>query len=155
MSVLAGCAGQAPPGGTDPAPAQLTQSPRNDLRNCRDFTAPVTVGGQQQQAVGQACQQPDGSWRVTQNTPGLPEQVYTLPPQALSLYPYPYPYPYPDPYYWWDPWFYGPGFYGPSFFVGAPVFLAQHFHHFQRRGSWRPAVNDTACRNLRRTAPAS
>jgi hypothetical protein len=83
MSVLAGCAGQAPPGGTDPAPAQLIQG----RQNCRDFTMPVTVGGQQQQAVGQACQQPDGSWRVTQNTPGLPEQVYTLPPQAMSLYP--------------------------------------------------------------------
>ena len=85
MSVLAGCAGQAASGGTDPATAQMTQGPRNDLRNCRDFTVPVTVGGQQQQAVGQACQQPDGSWRVTQNTPGLPEQVYTLPPQAMSL----------------------------------------------------------------------
>src|SRR3979490_3285734 len=52
MSGLAGCAGQAPPGGTDPAPAQLSQG----RQNCRDFTVPVTVGGQQQQAVGQACQ---------------------------------------------------------------------------------------------------
>src|SRR6266478_1035450 len=69
--------------------------------NCREFTAPVTVGGQQQQAVGQACQQPDGSWQITQNTPGLPPQVYTLPPQEIHLYPS------PEPYYWWDPWFYG------------------------------------------------
>src|SRR5712672_366784 len=135
MLVLAGCVGQAAPSAADPAPAhtQMTQgAPQGEPQNCRSFTAQVTVGGQPQQAVGQACQQPDGSWQVTQNTPGLPQQVYTLPPQAIYLYPYPepYPYPYPDPYYWWDPWFYGPGFYGPSFFVGAPVFLAQHFHHF-------------------------
>ena len=58
--------------------------------NCHDFTMPVTVEGQQRQAVGQMCQQPDGSWRVTQNTPGLPPQVYTLPPQAIYVTPYPY-----------------------------------------------------------------
>ena len=51
-------------------------------------------------------------------TPGLPQQVYTLPPLAISLYPY------PEPYYWWDPWFYG-----PLLFVGSPVFLAHGFHH--------------------------
>jgi hypothetical protein len=79
----------------------------------------VMVGGQPQQAVGQACQQPDGSWRITQNTPGLPQQVYTLPPQAIYLSAY------PEPYYWWDPWFYG-----PSFFAGGPVFFAHGFHHF-------------------------
>jgi hypothetical protein len=128
MSVLAGCAGQALPGGTDPAPAQLSQGPQN----CRDFTMPVTIGGQQQQAVGRACPQPDGSWRVTQNTPGLPEQVYTVPPQAMNIYPYPDPYP----YYWGDPWFYGPGLYGPSFFAGGPVFLAQHFHRFHHNGGF-------------------
>jgi hypothetical protein len=38
------------------------------------------VGGEQQQSVVEACQQPDGSWRITQNTPGLPPQVYTVPP---------------------------------------------------------------------------
>jgi hypothetical protein len=119
MLVLAGCAGQYPPTVTAPAPAlvQTTDgTSESDSRNCREFTAQVTVGGQPQQAVGMACQQPDGRWRVTQNTPGLPEQVYTLPPQAIYLYQSPEPY--------WDPWFYGPAF------VGGPVFLTHGFHHF-------------------------
>jgi hypothetical protein len=113
MLVLAGCVGPVPPSASDTAlvPAQLT------LQNCREFTAQVTVEGQSRQAVGQTCQQPDGSWQVTLNTPGLPQQVYTLPPQAIYLYPY------PEPYYWWDPWFYG-----PLLFVGSPVFLAHGFH---------------------------
>lgn len=89
------------------------------LQNCREFNAQVTVEGQPRQAVGQTCQQPDGSWQVTLNTPGLPQQVYTLPPQAIYLYPY------PEPYSWWDPWFYG-----PPLFVGSPVFLGHGFHRF-------------------------
>src|SRR5258707_14542164 len=103
MLVLAACAPQVAPSAADPAPAQTQMAqgePQKEPQNCRDFTAQVTVGGQPQQAVGQACQQPDGSWQVTQNTPGLPQQVYTLPPQAMYLYPY------PEPYYR-DPWFYG------------------------------------------------
>jgi hypothetical protein len=113
MPVLAACVGPVPPSASDTAlvPTQFTPW------RCHDFTAPVTVEGQQQQAVGQTCQQPDGSWQVTLNTPGLPQQVYTLPPQAISLYPY------PEPAYWWDPWFYGP------LFVGSPVFLARGHHH--------------------------
>jgi hypothetical protein len=126
MLVLAGCAGQAAQSAADPAlaQAQMTQgAPRSDPQNCRSFTAQVTVGEQPQQAVGQACRQPDGSWQVTLNTPGLPQQVYTLPPQATYLYPY------PEPYYWGDAWFYG-----PSFFVGGPVFLGHGFHRFHHGG---------------------
>jgi surface antigen len=92
---------------------------------CREFTATVTIGGQQQQAVGQACLQADGSWQVTQNTPGFPQLAYTLPPQAI------YAYPYPAPYYW-DPWFYG-----PPFFVGGSVFFADGFHRFHHGGGFR------------------
>ncbi|MFI5029602.1 MAG: hypothetical protein ACHQPH_02750 [Reyranellales bacterium] len=41
---------------------------------------PVTVGGVQEQAEVLACLQPDGStWRITQTTPGLPTQIYTVP----------------------------------------------------------------------------
>ena len=72
-------------------------APQGEPQNCREFTAQVMVGGQPQQAVGQACQQPDGTWRVTQNTPGSPQQVYTLPPQAIYVYPYPEAYD-------WNPW---------------------------------------------------
>jgi surface antigen len=31
---------------------------------CREYTQNVTVAGQQHQAYGTACRQPDGSWRV-------------------------------------------------------------------------------------------
>jgi hypothetical protein len=58
--VLAGCVGQVPPSASDTAlvPTQTT------LPNCREFTAQVTVEGQPRQAVGQTCQQPDGSWQA-------------------------------------------------------------------------------------------
>jgi hypothetical protein len=127
MLVLAGCVGQVPPSTADTAPAQaqLTQgAPRSELQNCREFTVQVTVAGQPRQAVGQACQQPDGSWQVMLDTPGLPQQVYTLPPQAISLYSY------PEQYYW------DPLFYGPPFFVGYPVFLAHGFHRFHHHGGF-------------------
>lgn len=32
---------------------------------CRDYTHKVYVNGRPQQAKGQACKRPDGSWRVT------------------------------------------------------------------------------------------
>ena len=33
---------------------------------CREFQQMITVDGQQQQAYGKACRQPDGSWKVVQ-----------------------------------------------------------------------------------------
>ena|SRR5690349_6452009 len=33
---------------------------------CREYSQTVTVGGRTQQAYGQACQQPDGSWKIVQ-----------------------------------------------------------------------------------------
>lgn len=33
---------------------------------CREFQQTITVGGQQQQGYGRACQQPDGSWKIVQ-----------------------------------------------------------------------------------------
>jgi hypothetical protein len=121
---LAACAPQVAPSAADPAPNQTQMAqgePQSGPPNCHEFTVQVAVGGQPQQAVGQACQQPDGSWRITQNTPGLPQQVYTLPPQAIYLSQY------PEPYYWWDPWFYG-----PLAFAGGPVFFGHGFHHFHQ-----------------------
>ena len=32
---------------------------------CREFQSTVIIGGQQEQAHGTACQQTDGSWRIT------------------------------------------------------------------------------------------
>ncbi|MBO0739065.1 MAG: hypothetical protein J2P48_21360, partial [Alphaproteobacteria bacterium] len=42
--------------------------PQTLQASCRDFAAPVTTGGKPERAQGQACEQPDGSWRVVQNT---------------------------------------------------------------------------------------
>jgi surface antigen len=33
---------------------------------CREFQQTITIGGQQQQGYGKACQQPDGSWKIIQ-----------------------------------------------------------------------------------------
>ena len=35
-------------------------------RYCREFQQSVVIGGQNEQAYGVACQQPDGSWEVKQ-----------------------------------------------------------------------------------------
>ncbi|WP_296383621.1 hypothetical protein [Reyranella sp.] len=99
---------------SQPVPAQASP-------NCRNFTMPVLVDGQQRQAVGQLCRQPDGSWRVTQNTPGLPLQVYTLPAQVISVTPNSYQ------YYWTD----SRGF-GPPFFAGGCCIFGNGFRHFHR-----------------------
>jgi hypothetical protein len=90
---------------------------------CSDYTVPVTVSGEQQQASVEACQQPDGSWRITQNTPGLPPQVYEVPAPTPSPYPYPAGYAYPDyfPYWWGSPWYFG---------LGPSIFVVQRFNRF-------------------------
>lgn len=31
---------------------------------CREYQQMIVIGGEQKQGVGQACQQPDGSWRI-------------------------------------------------------------------------------------------
>src|SRR5436190_6024887 len=121
MLVLAGCVGQVPSSTTDTAlaPTQMTLQ-----KNCREFTVQVTVEDQPRQAVGQTCRLPDGSWQGTLDTPGLPQQLYTLPPEAITLYSS------PDQYYW------DPLFYGLPPFVGCPVFLAHGFHHFHSHGGF-------------------
>lgn len=44
------------PAPTAPATAQNT--------NCREYTHTVTINGQQQPVQGEACQQPDGKWKI-------------------------------------------------------------------------------------------
>ena len=51
---------------------------------CREYTAAVIVGGEPQQATGQACRQPDGRWQIAENTPGWPQQIYTWPPDPAA-----------------------------------------------------------------------
>ncbi|HEY4170561.1 MAG TPA: hypothetical protein VGM96_27455 [Reyranella sp.] len=104
------------PGGvSQPVPEQSSPT-------CRNFTMPVMVDGQKRQAVGQICRQADGSWQVTQNTPGLPLQVYTLPAQMIYVTPNSYQ------YYWADSWGYG-----PPFFAGGLVLFGDGFHHFRHK----------------------
>jgi surface antigen len=95
---------------------------------CSSYTAEVTVGGQPRQATIEACPQPDGSWKITQNTPGLPVQTYQVPRPATSPYPYDFSYPvdyvYPDffPYWVGEPWYFG---------LAPSIVVVQRFRHFQ------------------------
>lgn len=115
-------AGQPAPAAANPA----TQASPNQPA-CSSYAATVTVGGQPRQAVIEACPQPDGSWKITQNTPGLPAQVYDVPAPISSPYPYTYPYPldyaYPEffPYWAGAPWFFG---------LAPSIVVVQRFHHF-------------------------
>jgi len=119
----AGASGNPQPSADQTANVQPSANPPS----CASYTVPVSVGGQQQQATVEACPQADGSWRITQNTPGLPQQVYTVPAPAYSPYPYGYAYPadyvYPDffPYWAGSPWFFG---------LGPSIVVVQKFHHF-------------------------
>jgi len=112
-----------PPGEAGTATTTAAQPPANQPP-CTSYTVPVTVGGQQQ-AVVESCQQPDGSWRITQNPPGLPPQVYVVPPAAEypNGYPYPdyYAYPFYYPYWAAEPWFFG---------LGPTIVVARRFPHF-------------------------
>jgi surface antigen len=89
--------------------------------NCREFTETVTVGGEPRQAFGRACRQPDGSWRIAQETAGSPTQTYVLPPAPVYYPAYPY-------------WAYDPWFYGPPFGFGASFLFASGFHHHHHHG---------------------
>ena len=116
-----------PPAGEPDAGSSTAVPPSGSKPQCSTYTAPVTVGGGQRQAVIEACPQPDGSWKITQNTPGLPTQVYQVPPPGSSPYPYDYPYPvdyaYPEffPYWLGAPWYFG---------LAPSIVVVQRFHHF-------------------------
>jgi hypothetical protein len=119
------------PANTAPPPpatqtASTEPSPAPAPPPCTSYTVPLTVGGQPEQAVIEACPQPDGSWRITQTTPGLPPQVYDVPPPpAYAPYPYDYDYTYayPDffPYWWGAPWVFG---------IAPSIVVVQRFNHF-------------------------
>ena len=112
------CSGCVAASSPEPVISQVTTKVASDDPNCREYTALATIGDKQQPVVGRACQQRDGSWKVTEGTPEQPGQY-------AAVYPPPYGYYYPD----YDPWFWGPPI-GLS--LGAVVFLdrAHHFHRF-------------------------
>ncbi len=139
LAMVLGCGAcqplpDAPVTGTTAAAEKPDAQPAAVPPACSSNTVPVTVGGQQQQAVVEACQLPDGSWRITQSTPGLPPQVYEIPAPTPSPYPYPLGYAYPDYFpYWWG----SPGYFGlaPSIVVMQRFNGFHHgFHHGFHRG---------------------
>ncbi|WP_412026009.1 hypothetical protein [Burkholderia cepacia] len=79
---------------------------------CRAVVAQANIDGTDQQIVGRACLQSDGTWQIVQSDDG---SVLWYPAAA---------YPYVDPWYW-----------GPPLFIGAGVSFVfvdrfRHFHHF-------------------------
>jgi hypothetical protein len=117
-----------PPAGQQPPGAVAT--PAASQTGCQDHTISLTVGGRAEQATLEACPQSDGSWRITQYTPGLPPQTYAMPPPPPpgdEFYAAGYP-DYDESFdfdpYWADaPWFFG---LGPTLVV---VYGFNHFHH--------------------------
>lgn len=83
-----------------------------DGRYCREFTQTVEINGEQQQAYGTACRQPDGSWQLVtaepQQAPAqqvvvrerVVEPAYRPVYYAPSYQPYYSYYPYYPAYYW-------------------------------------------------------
>jgi surface antigen len=93
---------------------------------CQSYPLPVVVGGRPQQATVVACPQADGSWQVTQYTPGLPPQVYIVPPPptaGASSNDYASPGDYQD---WGPDWGGGPWFWG----FAPAIVVVQRFHFF-------------------------
>jgi hypothetical protein len=109
---------------TEPDVSQVTENVAADNPDCRDYKATATVDGTEQQIVGRACRQQDGTWKITEGPPARPAEygaVYV--PPAYGYYPsYGY---YPA----YDPWFWGPPI-GLS--LGAFVFVDRdhHIHRF-------------------------
>jgi hypothetical protein len=118
-AAAAACAPIPPPGVA--APGQAAGNPPL----CQTATVPLTVGGRPEQATIEACPQPDGSWLITQTTPGLPPQVYVMPAPPPGFYPSAYP-DYGDYFDYWPYWAAAPWFWG----IGPTVVVVQHFHHF-------------------------
>jgi hypothetical protein len=139
---------EAEQGASDPPPTVLRgaeAAPSSAQSGCMRRPMPVVVGGQVLTAMMVGCPQADGSWEVTQYTPGLPPQVYTLPgpppapaaaqpPAAASATDYgeAEDYAYDYPYWAGAPWFFG--------FV--PGIAGRESHGFHRRfgRGFRPAV---------------
>ncbi|MEN8513004.1 hypothetical protein [Burkholderia sp. RS02] len=95
-----------------PVLAQMDDELPDYGTNCRAVVAQADIDGTEQQIVGRACLQSDGTWRIVQSDDG---SVLWYPAAA---------YPYPDPWYW-----------GPPLFIGAGVSFIfvdrfRHFHHF-------------------------
>ena len=128
------CVAEPPPmvvASAPPVPIGAGQ-PAAPQQGCREFNTPVTIGGQQQQAYGTACMEPDGSWKIEQQIAGQPPQSYVVAPQAYQSY-------YPADYLA-DPWFYGPPLFVGGVFIGG----GWGFHHAHAgfHGGWHPGFHE-------------
>jgi hypothetical protein len=110
-----------------PPPVPIALSPVSDFQtkvsetdpNCRDYTGQAMIDGKEEQVVGHACKQEDGSWKVAEGTASEPAQFTAVYPAPIYAGGY-----YPD-YFYGDPWFWDTSFgFGSSF-----VFFNRHFHH--------------------------
>jgi hypothetical protein len=58
------CVVQPPPPRYAPVAVAQPASPQPAQQTCREFDTSIMIDGQEQQAHGTACLQPDGSWKV-------------------------------------------------------------------------------------------
>lgn len=116
-----------------PAPVEVAPAPPPPMAataqpNCRPITQTIVIDGQNQQAYGLACQQPDGTWQIVpppdqtgqaMPPPGAPPGAYP----AYPAYPAPAYAPYGYPYYYGYPGYFGPalgiGFVGRGWYRGG------------------------------------
>ncbi len=91
-----------------PAAAQMAEAGTWDTGSapCQQVVGQAEIDGTQQQVVGLACLQPDGTWQVVDTSGG-----------AVA---------YPAPAYYVDPWYWAPV--GVGF--GASFIFVDRFHHF-------------------------
>lgn len=140
---------------TESAEAQGAEAPRrdsntalgntaSDASGCREFTQTVRVGGEEHQAVGRVCPQPDGSWRVV-GLPVVPGQAPVSPPAGAYASPYRYPY---YPYYRYYPYY---PYYGSSVFLGSSfIFRGHRRHHHHHHHSGQPHAGQPHAAHPRR-----
>jgi hypothetical protein len=92
-----------------PPPPVAFAAPAPPPQNCREFQQTITVTGKPQKAYGTTCQQPDGTWKVADQSSAAPPP----PPAPVVTYPYPVYSAYPA-----YPGYYYPPYYGRFRFRG-------------------------------------
>jgi hypothetical protein len=133
----------------DPPPPTVLRGtaamPASADAGCVRYPMPVTVGGQTLPGTTLACPQADGSWEVTQLTPGFPPQSYTVPAAATPAAEYGATEEYP---YWAGgaPWFFG---FAPAIVVNRDF---RHVDHRFSHGFRQAILRLSAHRSMR--APA-
>lgn len=115
--IVLGCAGCALPQPIEPEISQVSTSVAPDDPTCIVYSTQAAVDQAERAIIGRACRQADGSWKITEGSPGQPTEstmVYWPPPDAYAgIY---------------DPWLWGPPI---GFSIGAVVFVDRD-HHIHR-----------------------